>query len=105
MAVKPVAENHKHQNSDSGNLMICRCEEVLRKEILAAIQDGARTVNEVKRLTRAGMGLCQGKSCDRHVRFILAEVAGQKLEALEPATTRPPVRPLPISFLTDRAEH
>ncbi|MBW2306957.1 MAG: hypothetical protein JRG73_08490 [Deltaproteobacteria bacterium] len=50
------------------------------------------------------MGLCQGKSCERHVRFILAEVTGQKLETLEPATTRPPVRPLPISFLIDQVE-
>ncbi|MBW2146151.1 MAG: hypothetical protein JRI22_03920 [Deltaproteobacteria bacterium] len=50
------------------------------------------------------MGLCQGKSCERHVRFILAEVTGQKLETLEPATTRPPVRPLPIFFLNDWVE-
>lgn len=104
MADKPVAGNFKRQNVDSGDLIICRCEEVLRREILAAIQDGARTVNEVKRLTRAGMGLCQGKSCDRHVRFILTEVTGQKLEDLEPATTRPPVRPLPLSFLADQVK-
>ncbi|MBW2148358.1 MAG: (2Fe-2S)-binding protein [Deltaproteobacteria bacterium] len=104
MVLKSSAANSRHQSSDSDDLMICRCEEVLRKEILKAIHHGARTVNEVKKLTRAGMGLCQGKSCERHVRFILAEVTGQKLETIEPATTRPPVRPLPIFFLNDWVE-
>lgn len=53
--------------------LICRCEEVSREEIEKAIEDGAVTANEVKRFTRAGMGLCQGRTCRRLVERILSE--------------------------------
>lgn len=80
-------------------LIICRCEEVSLKEILEAIAEGARTVNEVKMRTRAGMGLCQGKTCRRLVSQILAQQTGQPLGEILPATFRPPVRPIPIGVL------
>ncbi len=41
------------------DIIICRCQEVTRQEILDAIEQGATTVDGVKRRTRAGMGLCQ----------------------------------------------
>jgi NAD(P)H-nitrite reductase large subunit len=44
---------------DDRDLIICRCEEITKGEILEAMEMGADTLNEVKRLTRAGMGLCQ----------------------------------------------
>ena len=47
------------------DIIICRCQEVTRQEILDAIEQGATTVDGVKRRTRAGMGLCQGKTCER----------------------------------------
>jgi len=80
-------------------VIICRCEEVSRKEIQEAIAEGASTVNEVKLRTRAGMGLCQGKSCRRLVSQILAEQTGQPIGEIMPATFRPPVRPIPIGVL------
>lgn len=80
-------------------VIICRCEEVSLKEILEAIAEGARTVNEVKMRTRAGMGLCQGKTCRRLVSQILAQQTGQPLGEILPATFRPPVRPIPIGVL------
>ena len=54
------------------DIIICRCQEVTRQEILDAIADGATTVDGVKRRTRAGMGLCQGKTCERLVQKIIA---------------------------------
>ena len=83
-------------------VIICRCEEVSRKEILEAIAEGARTVNEVKMRTRAGMGLCQGKTCRRLVSQILAEQTGQPMGEIAPATFRPPVRPVPIGVLASK---
>ena len=57
-----------------GNI-ICRCETVTEAEIRAAIHRpaGARTVDGVKRRTRAGMGRCQGGFCSPRVASILAE--------------------------------
>jgi NAD(P)H-nitrite reductase large subunit len=74
--------------------LICRCEEVSREEIEAAIADGASTMNEIKRFTRAGMGLCQGRTCRRLVERILSENTDTKLSEIQPSTYRQPVRPV-----------
>jgi len=81
------------------DLIICRCEEVTLAEILQAIHEGARTVDEVKRRTRAGMGLCQGKTCRKLVTQILAQHTGQPVGEILPATFRPPVRPIALNIL------
>ena len=62
------------ENPDYGKI-ICRCEQVTKAEILAAIHGpvGARTVNAVKMRTRAGMGRCQGGFCSPEVVRILSE--------------------------------
>lgn len=91
------------QEGEKG-LLICRCEEVALGEIEAAIEEGACTVNEVKRRTRAGMGLCQGKTCRRLVERILAEKTGQKLGDIQPSTHRPPVRPVELEVLAKMVE-
>ncbi|MBU0926232.1 MAG: (2Fe-2S)-binding protein [Spirochaetes bacterium] len=75
---------------------VCRCEEVSEREIREAVKAGARTVTEIKRWTRAGMGICQGRSCRRLVERILCEELGVSPATLEPPTTRPPIRPVSI---------
>lgn len=81
------------------NLVICRCEEVTRGEILAALDTGVATVSGVKRVTRAGMGLCQGQTCGRLVASLVAGVTGRGPDQVEPLAARPPVRPVPMSVL------
>ncbi|MDR1247722.1 MAG: (2Fe-2S)-binding protein [Treponema sp.] len=81
-------------------IIICRCEEITREEIVKAIQDGARTIDGVKKRTRAGMGLCQGKTCQRLTAQILAAETRRSMADLLPPTFRPPVRPLRIGILT-----
>ena len=58
--------------------VICRCETITEAEIVAAINEscGARTVDGVKRRTRAGMGRCQGGFCGPRVTQILARELG-----------------------------
>jgi len=82
------------------DVVICRCEEVSLEEILEAINEGATTVNEVKRRTRAGMGLCQGKTCSRLVTQILARQTSQPVSEILPSTFRPPVRPIALGILS-----
>ena len=85
-------------------LLICRCEEITKAEIQAAIRaHDLRTIQEVKRLTRAGMGLCQGKTCGCLVMDILARETGQARSQVRPDTSRPPVRPVPIELLANSA--
>jgi len=77
--------------------IICRCEELTREDIVTAIRKGARTVSAVKRRTGAGMGLCQGKTCQRLISQILGEEAGVRPQEAGMSRCRHPVRPLPIS--------
>jgi NAD(P)H-nitrite reductase large subunit len=46
-----------------GEAVVCRCERVAAGEIRAAIRDGVRDINQLKAITRAGMGACGGKTC------------------------------------------
>lgn len=64
-------------NHEYGSI-VCRCEQVTEAEIRAAIRRpvGARTIDAVKRRTRAGMGRCQGGFCSPRVLEILAEELG-----------------------------
>ncbi|MCI5625716.1 MAG: (2Fe-2S)-binding protein [Clostridiales bacterium] len=81
---------------DNG-LLICRCQEVTEAEIKAAIADGATTVDGVKRRTRAGMGLCQGKTCGRLVQQMITRQTGQNPAEVLPMKSRMPARPVKIS--------
>ena len=58
--------------------VICRCETITEGEIVDAIHRpcGARTIDGVKRRTRAGMGRCQGGFCGPRVTQILARELG-----------------------------
>ena len=58
--------------------IICRCEQVTEGEIIDAIRRplGARSLDGVKRRTRAGMGRCQAGFCSPRVMEILARELG-----------------------------
>jgi len=60
-----------------GNI-ICRCEEISEGEIIDAIRrvPGARSLDGVKRRTRAGMGRCQGGFCAPRVMELLSRELG-----------------------------
>jgi NAD(P)H-nitrite reductase large subunit len=87
---------------EKGKVIICRCEEVTEEEIREAIRRGARSLREVKRVTRAGAGLCQGKTCSLLIARILAEVTGKDISEVELDRPRPPLRPVELgSFLKE----
>lgn len=79
---------------DDDDLIICRCEEITKGEIRKAVYEGMITYNMVKRYLRAGMGLCQGQSCQTNVRRIIAEELNQALTEVGYSTPRPPLRPV-----------
>lgn len=98
---------------------VCCCEEVTAREILEVrpprylnwsdkrrnrrdlrelLGEGAPNPDQVKRLTRAGMGVCQGRRCREQVACLLALSAGVGLAEVPLATYRAPVRPLPLAL-------
>ncbi|HXA24561.1 MAG TPA: NAD(P)/FAD-dependent oxidoreductase [Acetobacteraceae bacterium] len=109
----------------SGEPYVCQCEEVTAREILelrpprylAWPDDGrnTRTLRQmlgdappnpdlVKRLTRAGMGVCQGRRCREQVAALLALGAGVRLRDIPLASHRAPVRPIPLSAVGETNE-
>lgn len=101
-------------------VLVCQCEEVSRQALVAVRQpaylgppsaamtardattlaaDGPINPDQVKRLTRAGMGVCQGRRCREQAALILALQTGQPVQTLPLASYRAPVRPLPLKVL------
>jgi thioredoxin reductase len=98
----------------------CQCEEVTRRELVEVkpprylkwdspqvaarnldtmLLDGPVNQDQIKRLTRAGMGPCQGRRCREQVALLLAQAARTSVDRIPLPTFRPPVRPLPLSVL------
>jgi len=62
--------------------IVCRCEMVTEAEVVDSIRRpaGARTLDGIKRRTRAGMGRCQGGFCTSRVVEILSRELGIPME-------------------------
>ena len=61
---KQVAEPMDHYvERITDDTVVCRCERVTAAEIRDLIRRGFRDINEIKAVTRAGMGSCGSKTC------------------------------------------
>lgn len=71
------------KNPAYGNI-ICRCEMITEGEIIDAIRRplGAKSLDGVKRRTRAGMGRCQAGFCSPRVMEILARERGMQISEI-----------------------
>jgi thioredoxin reductase len=91
----------------AGATVVCRCEQMRADQVRAAIGQGARSLNDVKRRSRAGMGPCQGIFCLPAIAAMLCDEAGVAAADLAPMTPRPPARIVPLAALAalaDRSE-
>jgi sarcosine oxidase subunit alpha len=68
--------------------IICRCERVTAGEIRKRIREGYRDMNEIKTVTRAGMGACGGKTCTALILRLFREEGVPVSEVVE-GTRRP----------------
>jgi D-hydroxyproline dehydrogenase subunit alpha len=73
----------------------CHCTGHAIADVRAAIRAGARSLDDVKRQAKAGMGICQGRDCGRLVARLLELEAGVDIATLHAMRPRPPARPLP----------
>ena len=77
------------------DVIVCRCERVSVGEIRKWIRYGVRDFNELKALTKAGMGACGGKTCTSLINRIFRE-EGIQQEIITPGTTRPLLVEVPM---------
>ena len=81
--------------------IICRCEEVTKGEIRRAVHDGMFTITEIRRYLRCGMGLCQGQTCGKLVKGIIASELKVSPAEIVPASSRAPMRPIEMCILAE----
>jgi hypothetical protein len=107
-------------NTGGLDVNVCQCEEVTRRELIEVkpprylgwkspqmnarsletmLADGPVNQDQIKRLTRAGMGPCQGRRCREQVALLLAQSACTDVGNIPLPSFRPPVRPLPLNVL------
>ncbi len=79
--------------------IVCRCEEITVEDIASAVSQGAETFDDVKRLTRCGMGLCQAKTCRIVISELIAEMKAKSAADISVPRLRMPLRPVPIGVL------
>jgi len=89
---------------EDDSIVICRCEEITKGEIRKAIYAGMFTFQEVKKFLRTGMGLCQGQTCEKLVKNILAEELNISPLKTGSAKGRAPMRPIPMRVLANDKE-
>jgi thioredoxin reductase len=111
--------------SAGDDLVICQCEEVRLRDLVgvrpprylahseaafahrnlhALAVDGPVNQDQIKRLTRAGMGACQGRRCREQVHLLLAARSNVSPGGIPLASYRAPVRPVPLGVLADQDE-
>lgn len=107
--------------NSADDTIICQCEEVTRADLIGVqppnyltrpapmcarsldtlLKDGPANPDQIKRLTRAGMGVCQGRRCRDQVAMLLALESGTPFGTIPLASHRAPVRPLPMKIMAD----
>ncbi|MBL1421342.1 MAG: FAD-dependent oxidoreductase [Alphaproteobacteria bacterium] len=85
--------------------IICRCEAVSRQQLEAEISSGAHSPNAIKSGTRCGMGPCGGRYCNDVAALINQTISGKTRQQIGLTTSRPPIRPLPISAIAQNFDY
>jgi bacterioferritin-associated ferredoxin len=88
-------------NAKDENTIICRCEDLSRADILRCIEAGYCTIDEIKRVTRAGMGPCQGRTCRLLIARELSNYYHIPMEQVLMPSFRPPTKPISMGTLAD----
>ena len=83
------------------DLLVCRCEEVTKGQIRKAVHEGIFTLEEMRRYLRSGMGLCQGQTCGKLVKAIIASELKVSPAEVVPASSRAPMRPIEMCILAE----
>lgn len=79
--------------------IICRCEDLTLGEIRQLIAQGFHTIDEIKRISRAGMGQCQGRTCRALIAAEIAKATGVPIGEIEMPTFRPPTKGIKLGVL------
>ena len=98
------ASERNGSNHPNENTIICRCEDISLADVRRLLDRGYTTIDEIRRLSRAGMGPCQGKTCRLLLLQELARATGRPPGDVALGTFRPPTKPFKLGILVDEDE-
>jgi NAD(P)H-nitrite reductase large subunit len=81
---------------DHIDFVVCRCEEVTLSQLTTTLKQYGCSSRETKLRTRAGMGICGGRTCRPLIERLVSHAGGQETDVPIPLKAQSPVRP--ISF-------
>jgi NADPH-dependent 2,4-dienoyl-CoA reductase/sulfur reductase-like enzyme len=79
--------------------VICRCEEVTLKQLKAALADETIQMKDFKRMTRMGMGPCEGRMCGPAVIEMMRHRLNASAEDIGCLKPRPSIKPVALGVL------
>lgn len=83
---------------------ICRCEMVKLDTIVSLIESGVHDLSTLKRLSRAGMGSCQGRYCQKKIAIILSDLTKSSATSEEMFASQSPIKPTLIAHIAAEKE-
>ncbi|MBS3787637.1 (2Fe-2S)-binding protein [Candidatus Bipolaricaulota bacterium] len=76
---------------------LCRCEDLTKKDLHKILEKHKNiTLEEIKRLTRATMGPCQGRTCKKLIAREIARFKGEEMSEVGLPTYRAPINPIKL---------
>ncbi len=94
-------DRYVHRFTD--DTIVCRCERVSLAEIKNVIRSGVHDMNEIKAVTRAGMGACGGKTCSSLIKRAFREL-GIPMPEITENTQRPLFMEVPLGVFAGAKE-
>ena len=91
-ATQPMDQYVERMTDDT---IVCRCERVTAGEIRALIRQGYRDINEIKAVSRAGMGSCGAKTCTALIHRLFRDEGIPDAEVVD-QTPRPLFMEVPL---------
>ena len=86
------------------NEIVCRCSDLSKQDIKNLIEQGYTTFDEIKRISRAGMGPCQGRNCMPLIMKEISKITGKPIQEIMPGTYRPPIKAISMGKIVGTKE-
>ena len=100
------SNNHAHPIpqflTDGNKTFVCFCEDVVTKDVYAAVAEGFNDIQTLKRYSTISMGPSQGKLCAKNTIKLLAGITNQGVAETGTTTSRPPFTPVKLGVLAGR---
>jgi thioredoxin reductase len=97
--LREVADPRSYLPDVPPETLLCRCEDIRCEQIdqALALPSAPASANAIKLITRCGMGLCQGRTCEHLVMNRISNSMQCPISEIKGFTARFPVRPTPIA--------